>query len=172
MTATALLLAGCARVDPPAPSGPAPRADSPASCYDARTVAVVRLTNEERAQRGLPALEPDPRLQRAAKRHAEDMARGDFMAHQGSDGSTPAVRVQAAGYPWTDVAENVAAGYADPASVHRGWMASPAHRENVLLPSVRHMGVGYAYRADTPLHTYWVTVFGDTEAADVPTPTC
>ena len=139
---------------------------------DPRTVELVRLTNEERSRRGLRALEPEARLQQAAQRHAEDMARGDFMAHEGSDRSLPPERVDRAGYDWHDVAENVAAGYPDAATVHSGWMQSPGHRENILLTTVRHVGFGYAYRADTPLHYYWVTVFADTDDPPVPTPGC
>lgn len=129
---------------------------------DERIGRVIERGNAERERLGLRALEPDARLQRAAQRHASDMARRDFMAHEGSDGSLPHERVTRSGYRWTTVAENVAAGYPDPPSVVAGWMASPGHRENLLDPEARHVGVGYAYRTDTRLHHYWVTVFGDT----------
>jgi uncharacterized protein YkwD len=130
---------------------------------DERSLDAVRRANAERTRRGLRALEPDARLQEAAQRHAADMARGDSMAHEGADGSLAPERAARRGYRWTTVAENVAAGYPDPAAVVAGWLASPGHRENLLDPQVRHVGVGYAYRTDTRMHYYWVMVFGDTE---------
>lgn len=173
-TSFVLLLAGCTAVavPPPRAGAPAPVPAPARACMDARTVELVRLTNAERSRRGLRVLEPDARLQQAAQGHAEDMARRDFMAHEGSDRSLPPERADRAGYHWHDVAENVAAGYADAATVHAGWMQSPGHRANILLPGVLHVGFGYAYRADTELHHYWVTVFGDTDDPRVPTPGC
>jgi uncharacterized protein YkwD len=50
-------------------------------------------------------------------------------------------------------------------------MQSEGHRENILAPAVRHMGVGFATRADTQLRWYWVEVFAAGEQR-VPTPAC
>lgn len=163
LPAALALVCACAR------TGAAPRAPDPGAlrhadvCLDDRALELVRRTNAERTRRGLPALEPDARLQEAAQRHAADMARGDFMAHEGSDRALVGDRAERAGYRWTTVAENVAAGYPDPAAAVAGWMRSAGHRTNILDPGARHLGVGYAYRVDTRLHSYWVQVFGDTE---------
>jgi uncharacterized protein YkwD len=145
---------------------------TPPFCLDDWGKQVVERTNAERARRGLPALEPDARLQEAAQRHAADMARGDFMAHEGSDKSLVTDRADHAGYRWTTVAENVAAGFPDPAAVVSGWMSSPGHRSNILDPAVRHIGVGYAFRTDTQLHSYWVQVFGQTKGATATAARC
>lgn len=69
------------------------------------------------------------------------------MTHSGNDGSTVALRVDRVGYPWTTVAENVAVGYPDTASVMAAWMASDGHRGNILSANT-HIGVGRAYDAD------------------------
>jgi uncharacterized protein YkwD len=139
---------------------------------DERARDTTTRANAERTRRGLRALEPDARLQDAAQRHAADMARGDFMAHEGRDGSLAPERAERAGYRWTTVSENVAAGYSDPADVIAGWMTSPGHRANILDAAVRHVGVGYAYRTDTRMHSYWVMVFGETAGARVTPAEC
>lgn len=120
---------------------------------------VVNLTNQERAAAGLPPLASDPALMSAAQGHSQDMADHDFVSHTGSDGSTPYQRIVRAGYsPLYVAAENIAAGYASPASVVAAWMASPGHRANILSPLYTHIGVGYVYEADDtfgPYHHYW-----------------
>ncbi len=79
------------------------------------------------------------------------------MTHTGADGSTVAVRVDRTGYEWSILAENVAYGYSDAATVMAGWMASDGHRRNILSPHV-DLGVGLAYGADG--RAYWTQVFG------------
>jgi uncharacterized protein YkwD len=172
--AALLLLAGCTFGRPIEPPPEPPRAPARAvlGCVDDRGRDVIRRTNAERTRRSLRALEPDARLQEAAQRHASDMARGDFMAHEGSDRSTVSERAARAGYRWTTVAENVAAGYPDPPTVVSGWMTSPGHRANILAADVQHVGIGYAYRTDTTMHHYWVMVFGATEGIRATPPEC
>lgn len=65
-------------------------------------------------------------------------------------------RVRRVGYPWTRVAENVAFGYLDTASVMAAWMASDDHRGSILSANT-HIGVGLAYDADGL--SYWTQVF-------------
>jgi uncharacterized protein YkwD len=79
------------------------------------------------------------------------------MSHTGSDGSGLATRVDRVGYSWSRLAENVAYGYGDVASVVAGWMASAGHRTNILS-SNSDFGVGLAYGADG--RPYWTQVFG------------
>ena len=47
----------------------------------------------------------------AAYRHSRDMADHDHFSHTGTDGSTLGARVDAAGYAWSGVGENIGAGY-------------------------------------------------------------
>jgi len=156
----------------PAPRAPAVPAARAARCMDERVQRVLAASNQERARRGRAELDADSRLQLAAQRHAEDMARGDFMDHEGSDGSDVGERAEEVDYDWTAIAENVAAGQPDPETVLRSWMESAGHRDNILAGDVRHAGIGYAYRADARLRHYWVMVFGETEEPTVPPRSC
>jgi uncharacterized protein YkwD len=178
LTLASLALAACTLAIPetqPA-ARPAPRAPVAPTrvggCLDETARSVLALANRERTQRRLLALTADSRLQRAAQSHADDMARGDFMDHAGSDGSDPGERAEEVDYDWTAIAENVAAGQPTAETVMRSWMESPGHRDNLLAGDVQHVGVGYAYRGDTRLRHYWVMVFADTEERVVPPRGC
>lgn len=130
----------------------------------ARETHLLAEINRVRADHGLAALSRDARLARAARAHARDMARNDFLDHAGSDGSRLADRVTRTGYPWTAIAENVAAGQPGAMRAVREWMASPCHLGNILEPEMRHAGAGHAFvDGDRPRYRhYWTVVFGRT----------
>ncbi len=95
----------------------------------------------------------------AAMQHARDMATKDFFDHSGSDGSTPAVRANRAGYPWREIGENIAAGQNTPAEAVAGWLKSPPHCANLMAPQHTEMGLAYAVNLDSSQGIYWVQVF-------------
>ncbi|MBL7511718.1 CAP domain-containing protein, partial [Frankia nepalensis] len=140
-----------------APDGPpwAPRSGDDAD----RLAEVIALTNLERQRHGLAPLAPDPLLGVAAAAHSEDMARRRFFDHRNPDGLQVADRVTALGYRYATVAENIAAGQRTPIEVVEGWMNSPGHRRNILLPEITQIGVGYA-ESDDVYGCYWTQVFG------------
>ncbi|MEM8532861.1 MAG: CAP domain-containing protein [Chloroflexota bacterium] len=104
---------------------------------------IVKLTNEERAKKGCPALKPNQKLNRAAQKHSNDMMQNGFFSHTGSDGSSVGNRVKEMGYSYRRIAENIARGYRSPEAVMEGWMNSSGHRANILNCSLREIGVGY-----------------------------
>ncbi|HWE38740.1 MAG TPA: CAP domain-containing protein [Isosphaeraceae bacterium] len=118
---------------------------------------VLKLHNRERAKAKLPPLTLEPKLTDAAKRHALDMAEHDTMSHEGSDGSNPQQRIEAAGYKGRGTGENVAFGARTPAAVVQGWMDSPPHKKNIL-GDYQDVGIAVAKSDDgTP---YWCIDFG------------
>ncbi len=124
----------------------------------------VYLTNLARRQVGLPPLKNCPQLRTAARGHSQDMADHDYFGHTGSDGSTLADRLSAAGYAgWVTAGENIAAGYTTPESVMDGWLNSTVHMENIYSQLYREIGVGYVYDPDDafgPYYHYWTQDFG------------
>lgn len=128
---------------------------------------LLDLINTRRAAAGCSApLVMASELAAAARAHSEDMAGGDFLDHMGSDGSDPGERIAAAGYvpgagePGAPIwAENLAAGYSDPAAVVDGWMSSEGHRVNMLNCGFREAGVGLVQREGTSYTFYWTAVF-------------
>ena len=123
-------------------------------------IEVISLLNQERINNGVPALATSTSLSVAAQGHSRDMACNNFMSHTGSNGSSFTNRLSAAGYSFSDAAENVAAGYGSPAEVVAGWMNSPGHRANILDPNLTQVGIGYAYSDGSTFGDYWTADFG------------
>ncbi|MFC5513488.1 CAP domain-containing protein [Massilia jejuensis] len=100
-------------------------------------------------------------LAAAALAHSRDMAARRRFAHQGSDGSEVATRATRAGYDWTLIGENIAAGQPSAQEAVAGWIASPGHCANLMNPAFTEMGAGYDIsRARMPGFVYWTQVFG------------
>jgi uncharacterized protein YkwD len=135
------------------------------SCSPTAGQRTMDLVNAERARHGLPALTADTLLARAARIHAEDMARRGFVGHQGSDGSDPSQRLDRMEYPWIWVGENIAAGQQTPDEVVPGWLRSQAHLANILSPEAVSAGLAMARSSEGEYGTYWVMVYA---AADPP----
>tara|TARA_R100000789_G_scaffold80847_5_gene76150 strand:+ start:12164 stop:12580 length:417 start_codon:yes stop_codon:yes gene_type:complete len=112
------------------------------------------LLNGLRAEAGLAPLSASSALEKAARRHARDMARRGFFAHSGSDGSDVMDRARRAGYRPCQIAENIAKGQRSVEEVVADWMTSPGHRRNMLNDGVRDYGM---VRGDGNV---WVLVLG------------
>ncbi len=112
----------------------------------ARTLTLI---NQARQSAGLPPLASNAQLAASAQAHANDMLQhGVGIGHGGTDGSTPAVRVVRAGYraySWGPyVGENWAAWQTVDISMN-WWMRDAVHRDNILRPGYREIGIGIAY---------------------------
>ena len=101
---------------------------------------MMRLSNAERRERGLPPLKKTAELDALALAHAQRMAARGEAVHDAGDGD-PAMRVQEAGVVARLVGENVARA-ADAAAAHRALWASPSHRANMLSTDYGRIGVG------------------------------
>ncbi len=126
--------------EPPAaldPAAKAPGEDAP-PCDGACLLA--SMLSRARASEGLAPLARDRDLDAIARAHAAQMARLHELAHDAGDGS-PVERVRAAGLDAPEVAEDLARA-ASIALAHRALWTSPSHRAVMLLPRMRHVGVG------------------------------
>ena len=100
---------------------------------------LVRL-NETRAAHGLRPLALSDDLQDAAVTHSRAMLEGGFFAHESKDGSSFVARVKrhyrASGYTAWSAGENLlySTDAVDAAAAIEAWLASPAHRQNMLTP--------------------------------------
>ncbi|WP_069472744.1 CAP domain-containing protein [Candidatus Marithrix sp. Canyon 246] len=128
-----------------------------ASQYDAE---LLRLTNLERKKVGLPALSLSSQLNQAAQSHADDMTKNNYFSHTGLNGSQPWDRAEAAGYNYSYVGENIAAGRSTPTETINQWMNSQGHRENILNSNYTEIGFGYSHLDSSKYRHYWVQVFG------------
>ncbi len=108
-----------------------------------------------------PDLAWNAALTQAAVAHSDDMVSHNFFDHTGSDGSTLGSRATAAGYVWSALGENIAAGQGTVAEVVDGWMKSDGHCANLMNASYRDIGVAcVAGNAGTTYRTYWTQDFG------------
>lgn len=121
---------------------------------------LLQLLNAERQKIGAPPLRISSQLAQAAQRHADDMAKNNFLSHEGSDGSTMESRIQETGYAFSAIAENVAGGQPTPESVIQTWLNSSGHRRNMLNPEYTEIGIGYATNSSSQYTHYWTQVFG------------
>jgi uncharacterized protein YkwD len=102
----------------------------------------------------------DAALTRAALDHSRDMAAHDEFDHRGHDGSTPAIRVERAGYgEHRIVGENIAAGAMDAGEVVAGWLASPGHCENIMDGRFTQIGIAYAENLRSSSAVFWTQDF-------------
>jgi uncharacterized protein YkwD len=121
-----------------------------ASDLPAVRAATLCLVNRERTSRGERALRWNDRLISAAQRHTESMAFGDYFGHDGPSGQTPLARLRNTGYISTnrvgfEIGENIGWGsrrLGTPRAIVAAWMASPAHRANILDHRFRDTGIG------------------------------
>jgi uncharacterized protein YkwD len=101
------------------------------------------------------------KLTLAAEGHSQDMAAKNYFSHTSADGRTLADRVDATGYAWSSLGENIAAGYPGINAVMDAWIASPGHCANLMNSGFAEVGVvcvpGGA--ADT-YSTYWTMDLG------------
>ncbi len=123
---------------------------------------LLELTNKERAENKLPPLKPNPILFQVARAHSANMLKQGKMEHV-LDGKTPVQRVEASGYDYQRVAENIAATEQGTKQtdllpiVMKGWMNSKVHRDNILKPNVTEIGLGIARNAKGD--AYYTQVF-------------
>ncbi len=142
---------------------------------------IMELTNQERWDNGqLPPLKRNSLLDSSSESHTANMATRNFFAHCDLDtGDSPFNRIVDAGYDYSYAGENLHAGSSTAAGAIDGWMSSSGHRENILRPEFRELGVGYVYDASDshnvrfdsdgncvseqiigPLYHYWTQNFG------------
>ncbi len=130
------------------PNGSEPKSPEPTGagtsaaneCDPASEKQFVNLINQERAKRGIPPLQVDPRLTQAARKHTELMVQHHAVSHQ-FDGEPPMeTRFSNENLSSSQQAENV--GLAPNVTAeHEGLMQSSDHRANILNPDYNVVGV-------------------------------
>jgi len=120
---------------------------------------LLNLINADRLKADLSQLKLDDLAHKVATEHAQDMARGRFLSHWGSDGRKPYHRFAFAG--GTDaVQENASAAsniqsltpagiFEDLRDMHASMMAevppNDGHRKTILYPFHTHVGFGLGF---------------------------
>ena len=103
---------------------------------------VIRLTNQKRAEAGLSALTYNQTLAGAAYTKGRDMIDRDYWAHTAPDGTQPWKFFTDFGYRYKYAGENLARDFSSAQGTVDAWMNSPTHRENILNPKYKEIGIG------------------------------
>ncbi len=141
---------------------------APASDFSSEEREFMDRINEDRTERGLYALTPDPLLGAVARGHCVDMCDHDYFSHYATtpglhspmDRYMTALRVSGLARPdELTVGENIyycsaSRGSVDVVLGHRAFMNSPEHRANILDPRFDRVGVG-VWRSHKG--QFWVT---------------
>ena len=98
-------------------------------------------------------------LEDVAFAHSQDMGDYNFFSHTGSDGLTVGDRVRNAGYDWSAIGENIAAGQQTIDTVMAAWLDSPGHCANIMRSVYTEFGAANhsVDGSDNPI--YWTQVF-------------
>lgn len=118
---------------------------------------VIKLTNQERAKMGLPALKTNWQLCRVARFKSQDMASKNYFSHYSPTYGSPFKMMESFGLKFAAAGENIAYGQKSAQEVVKAWMSSPGHRANILSPSFTEIGVGVAKNNKGVL--YWTQMF-------------
>ncbi len=106
---------------------------------------VLRLINIEREKAGVTPLEADPLLMEIAQLKAKEMEDLDYFSHESPNYGSPTAFAKHYGYSG-GVGENIGRGssYYVPSGVVAMLMKSEAHKDNILNPNYKYLGVGRA----------------------------
>lgn len=119
---------------------------------------VLDSANSLRAVRGAPPLALNAQLTAAAATHSRDMAVQNRPWHFGSDGSSPLLRAQRAGYAGKVLGENISETYETETETMSAWMGLNDTRDVILNPEARDLG--FAWFQEPSGKIWWTLVTG------------
>lgn len=112
------------------------------------------LTNASRVRHGVPALEWDDEASITAHNHSNDMAKNNYFGHENLQGKSPFDRMKADNISFRSAGENLAYGQSSSIFAHEGLMNSKGHRDNILLDTYSHLGIGVSFNEESqPYYT-------------------
>ncbi|WP_441296782.1 CAP domain-containing protein [Bacillus sp. Marseille-P3661] len=115
---------------------------------------VIDLTNQQRANAGLPALKADAQLSGVALKKSEDMQQNNYFSHTSPTYGSPFDMMRDFGVTYNSAGENIAQGQRTPQEVVQAWMNSPGHKANILSEKFTHIGVGHEQAGN-----HWTQMF-------------
>ncbi len=126
---------------------------------------IVNLANQARSEVSLAPLKLNAKLNVSAQGKANDMMAKQYFAHVSPEGVEPWFWFDQAGYNYTYAGENLALGFETAEGVHKAWMNSPGHRDNIVNPNYKDIGIAIIYGDyEGSFTTIIVQHFGSTES--------
>ena len=103
---------------------------------------LLTQTNNQRQTSGLPSLQLNDKLSKAAYYKAKDMFASQYWAHTSPSGVQPWKWLGDVDYNYAKAGENLAKNFSSSHGVMGAWMDSAAHKENIL--KAEYQDVGFA----------------------------
>jgi len=94
-------------------------------------------------------------LEKSSLMHAQDMQKHGHFSHFSHKGEDVGTRVEALGYNWQHIGENIASGRMNFDEVLNDWIKSTSHCKMLMNADMKEMGVARK-------GIYWVQHFGTT----------
>jgi uncharacterized protein YkwD len=105
----------------------------------------------------LPAVKLDARLSSVALKQAQAMAASGSVSHSAGGSFTSRV----APLRKSRAAENIGAGFLSFSEMLKQWEDSAGHRENLLMPGARRVGVASVNNPKSPYRKFWAMLITD-----------
>ncbi len=122
---------------------------------------IISLTNNYRTENNLVNLTESPVLDQAAKAKLADMQANGYWDHVSPAGVQPWEFIEKAGYNYSFAGENLGKGYSSAEGVVNAWVESPKHKENLVSPNFKEIGVAVGTaEVDGKSSTVIVQMFG------------
>lgn len=118
---------------------------------------IIHMVNSARAERNLPPLEQDKRLNNLADKKAKIMAKEENLSHTAGGYNSFSDLIKEAGIKYLAVGENIARNWRTPEEVMEAWLNSSGHRANIMSKKFTKIGVGKAVNSKGDI--YWVQLF-------------
>ena len=115
---------------------------------------ILQLVNYERAKEHLKPLKLSSSMNHYAQIRAKEITKK--FSHTRPSGYFCFTVIPK---PYRIVGENIAAGQRSSNEVVAAWMNSKGHRENILNPNFKELGMGYLYLPDSQYKHYWAQLF-------------
>lgn len=130
---------------------------------------ITELTNTARSDFGLEPLVENPKLSVAAMNKARNMMEEGYFGHYSPNGVSPWYWISQAGYEYDVAGENLAMRFSTAEGVNSAWLASAAHKANILSPDFTEIGVAVVTDEfqDEGVVTLVVQMFGTKEGTHV-----
>lgn len=139
-----------------------------ASADQAKELEILKLINEERIRRHIPALVWNEDLANASRYHAYDQGTQGYFSHASNDKINNELIVVGSTfdrlrkfYKGSPSGECIAAGNLSAEKTVEQWLKSDGHAKILLDPSIRHAGIGFVQVEDSPYQYYWVLATGN-----------
>lgn len=110
-----------------------------------------------RRAHGFPSVKLDGKLNAVALKQAQAMAASGSVSHSAAGSFSSRV----APLRKSRAAENIGAGFLTFAEMLKEWENSAGHRENLLLPGMRRVGVASVDNSKSPYRKFWAMVITD-----------